>query len=82
MALSIIVWLSGALGAIMGYFKIGHRKWNIHKEPHLRIFKIHSFISRVNVMWGYITTTGGLIVYQNHFADDPLKPDYRLAIAN
>lgn len=82
LALSIIVWLTGALGAIMGRFKIGFKAWNIHKEPHVRILKLHSLISRVNIMWGYVATTTGLVVYQWNFADNPLKPDYRLAIAN
>lgn len=60
----MVVWLTGALGAIMGRFHIGYREWKNHKEPHVKILKLHSFIARISIMWGWVACTTGIATYQ------------------
>ena len=57
----IMVWISGALGALMGRFHIGYREWKNHKEPHVKLLKLHTLIGRISIVKGWITCTSGLL---------------------
>ncbi len=60
----MFVWITGALGAGMGRFQIGYREWKNHKEPHVKLLKLHTFIARISIGWGWVACTTGIITYQ------------------
>jgi len=37
--------------------------WGNHNEIHNRLFTIHKYFARINVLAGYVAATTGLIAY-------------------
>lgn len=62
-ALVLFVWLTGITAAIIGRFKLDFKLWGNHNEIHNRLFAIHKYFARINVLAGYIAATTGLIAY-------------------
>lgn len=68
--LGTLAWLTGAFGAASGRFKLFYKPWENHKNPATQALKAHSFISRANFIFGYLTCTTGLLGYAKHFGNE------------
>ncbi len=63
LGLVVIVYITGVMGVVAGKCKICRFRWNYHKEIHVRILKFHAILARFNVVFGYLATTTGILVY-------------------
>jgi energy-converting hydrogenase Eha subunit G len=63
LVVSIVIYSSGFVGALLGRGMIFYKPWQHHKEVHTKMLKFHSILGRINLFWGYWVTTSGLISY-------------------
>lgn len=61
--LSVMAWLTGVAGVLMGNYR-KPKPWGHHKEWQTIVWQAHSWIARINILFGYAVTTGGVITYE------------------
>ncbi len=73
LSLVIAVWLSAVLGGAISRFGLCYKRWAHHKEGYVVLFKIHTWLARIIVVFGYIACTTGLVAYYRTIIEPALQ---------